>query len=152
MSEPDLDFDDPDDHEVDERALDEVELPVVVDDGALLDPTWPIAAARAADDKKATDVVILRVGDVLAITDFFVIASAPNPRQVRAIVDAVEEQITKAGGPKPVRIEGLTDLDWVLMDYGPFVVHVFNQATREYYELERLWSDVAVIDWEPAGV
>jgi ribosome-associated protein len=117
-------------------------------DTELLDPTWPQAAARAADDKKATDVVILRVGDVLAITDFFVIASASNPRQVKTVVEAVEEQLGEAGGPAPLRVEGLDDLEWVLMDFGAFIVHVFNEKTRGFYELERLWRDVAIIDWQ----
>ena len=85
---------------------------------------------------------MLFVGDVLAITDAFVITSAPNTRQVRTIAEAVEEQVALAGGPKPNRIEGLDDLRWVLLDYGSFVVHVFLQEARDYYELERLWSDV----------
>jgi ribosome-associated protein len=82
------------------------------------------------------------VGEILGITDWFVITGGTNPRQVRAIVDEVEEQLTKAGGPKPVRIEGKDTLNWVLMDYGAFVVHVFAEEARDYYGLERLWSDV----------
>ena len=82
------------------------------------------------------------VGGVLAITDWFVVTAGGSPRQVRAIVDEVEEQLTRAGGPKPVRIEGKDTLSWVLMDYGAFVVHVFSEEAREYYDLERLWSDV----------
>lgn len=105
-------------------------------------------AASAAASKKATDPVILDVGDVLSITDSFVIVSGSNPRQVRTIADEIEQQITDAGGPKPLRIEGLDDLKWVLVDYGEFVVHVFLQETRDYYELERLWSDVPRLEWE----
>ena len=82
------------------------------------------------------------MGEVLAITDWFVVTAGGNPRQVRAIVEEVEEQLTKAGGPKPVRIEGKDTLNWVLMDFGGFVVHVFSEDAREYYDLERLWSDV----------
>lgn len=123
------------------------------------DPTWPIAAARAADDKQASNPVVLAVGEVLAVTDYFVIASAPNPRLVKAIVEEIEEQLKRADGPAPIRAEGLDDLEWVLVDYGPFVVHVFNEKTREYYDLERLWRDVPTVDWrlapaasgEPAG-
>lgn len=70
------------------------------------------------------------------------ITSGGSPRQVRAIVDEIEEQLTRTGGPKPVRIEGRESLDWVLMDYGSFIVHVFSAETREYYSLERLWKDV----------
>lgn len=109
---------------------------------------WAVLAAQAAASKKAVDPVVLDVGDVLAITDSFVIVSATNTRQVRTLADEIELQITEAGGPKPLRIEGLDDLRWVLVDYGEFVVHVFLQETREYYELERLWSDVPRIEWD----
>jgi len=113
---------------------------------------WPILAAQAASSKKATDPVVLAVGDVLSITDFFVIVSASNPRLVRTIAEEVEEQIRSAGGPNPLRVEGLDDLHWVLLDFGEFVVHVFLQETREYYELERLWSDVPTLEWEESTV
>jgi ribosome-associated protein len=91
--------------------------------------------------------VILDVGAVLAICDHFVIASGRNTRLVRTITEEVERAVTEAGGPKPLRIEGLDDLRWVLMDYGDFVVHVFLQEAREYYDLERLWSDVPRVAW-----
>jgi ribosome-associated protein len=113
---------------------------------------WAILAAHAASSKKGTDPVVLAVGDVLSITDFFVIVSGTNTRQVRTIADEVEEQIRDAGGPNPLRVEGLDDLHWVLVDYGEFVVHVFLQETREYYELERLWSDVPAVEWEESTV
>lgn len=109
---------------------------------------WAIEAARAADDKKGADTVVLAVGAVLAITDHFVITNGTNPRQVRTIAEEVEARITQSGGPKPIRIEGLDDLTWVLLDYGDFVVHVFNAESRAYYELERLWSDVPRVDWQ----
>lgn len=107
-----------------------------------------VTAAAAADDKKGEDIIVLEVGQVLAITDAFVIVSAGNVRQVRTIAEAVEEQVTAAGGPKPLRIEGLSDGRWVLIDYGDFVVHVFLDETRRYYELERLWSDAPKVAWE----
>lgn len=113
-----------------------------------LDPTWPIAAARAAFDKGATDVLVLQVGDVLAITDYFVICSASNPRLVRTVVQEAEEAVAKAGGPKALRVEGLNEAEWVLADHGTFVVHVFHEDARQYYELERLWSDVPKVEWE----
>ena len=117
-----------------------------------MDPTFPVVAARAAFAKGGTDIVVLRVGDVLAITDFFVIVSASNPRLVRTIVQDVEDQLAQQGGPRPVRVEGTAEAEWVLADYGEFVVHVFHNDTRDYYELERLWSDVASIDWpDPDG-
>ena len=108
---------------------------------------WAKRAAIAAVDKKADDPVVLFVGDVLAITDYFVIVSGANSRQVRTIAEAVEEELTRDGGPKPLRIEGLDDLTWVLIDYGDLVVHVFLDETRRYYELERLWSDVPRLAW-----
>lgn len=96
----------------------------------------------AAEDKQAHDTVAFLVGEVLGITDWFLITSASNTRQVRAIVENIEEQLTLAGGPKPRQIEGLDTLDWVLMDFGSFVVHVFADETRAFYDLERLWRDV----------
>ena len=117
------------------------------------DTRWPIEAARAADSKSADDVVVLEVGPVMAVCGYFVIASGSNTRLVRTVADEVEERIRLAGGPKPLRTEGLDDLRWVLLDYGDFVVHIFSDEARRYYDLERLWSDVARIDWrEPAGV
>ena len=75
------------------------------------------------------------------------ITHGTNPRQVRTLADEVEQRITEAGGPKPIRIEGLADLTWVLLDYGDFVVHVFAEEARRFYELERLWADVPRIEW-----
>jgi ribosome-associated protein len=109
---------------------------------------WVRAAARTADDKLGQDTVVIAVGDLLAITDHFVITNGANRRQVKAITEAVEEGLTAAGGPKPLRIEGLQDLDWVLMDYGEFVVHVFDSDTRSIYDLERLWGDCPTLDWQ----
>ena len=111
------------------------------------DARWPIEAARAADAKSADDVVVLEVGPVLALCSHFVIASATNTRLVRTIADEVEARIAAEGGPRPIRIEGRDDLHWVLMDYGDFVVHVFLEETRRYYDLERLWADVERVDW-----
>ena len=108
---------------------------------------WAIIAARAADSKLARDVVVLEVGEVMALCGWFVIASGANDRQVKSIADEVEQQVAEAGGPKPKRIEGLADRQWVLMDYGDVVVHVFQQEQREFYDLERLWADVPRLDW-----
>ncbi|MEA3078181.1 MAG: ribosome-associated protein [Actinomycetota bacterium] len=109
---------------------------------------WASLAARAADDKQATSTIVLEVGPILAITDAFVITSAPNSRLVRTIAEEVEHQVKEAGGPAPLRTEGLDDARWVLLDYGDFVVHVFLDEVRDYYDLERLWSDAARVDWE----
>ena len=111
-------------------------------------PAIALEAARAAADKKATNPVILFVGDVLAICDYFVIASAPNDRQVRAICEEIEERVFLAGGGKPRCIEGLNDGRWVLVDYGDWIVHVFLEEAREFYDLERLWGDVPRVPFE----
>ena len=107
---------------------------------------WARHAARAADDKLGRDTVIIDVGDVLSITDFFVISSAPTSRQVRAIAEEIEEQLTILDGPKPIRVEGRGDNRWILMDFGGFVVHILDDEYRAFYDLERLWSDCPRID------
>ena len=101
-----------------------------------------MTAARAAAAKQGQDIIVLEVGGVLAITDVFVITSAPNARLVKTIVDEIEKQVKADGGQSPLSIEGLNDAQWVLLDYGDFVVHVFLDEVRRYYDLERLWSDV----------
>ena len=105
-----------------------------------------LAAAQAAADKKANDIVILDVADQLVITDAFLVASAPNERQVQAIVDAIEERLL--GLPekaKPVRREGERSGRWVLLDYVDIVVHVQHSEEREFYALDRLWKDCPTI-------
>lgn len=109
---------------------------------------WAATAARAASAKQGQDTVVLAVGDLLAITDAFVITSGANPRQVRSIVDEVELRLKVSGGPGPRRIEGLDDARWVLMDFDDFVVHVFLDEVRDFYELERLWADAELWAWD----
>jgi ribosome-associated protein len=106
------------------------------------------AAAMAAADKLATDVVALDVSDQLVITDVFLLASASNDRQVRAIVDAVEERLHPLGA-RPVRREGEREGRWVLIDFGELVVHVQHAEEREYYALERLWRDCPALELPP---
>jgi ribosome-associated protein len=98
------------------------------------------AAVAAAADKLASDLVILDVSEQLVITDCFVLASAPNDRQVRSVVDAIEERLLELAA-KPVRREGERDGRWVLLDYIDIVVHVQHSEERTYYSLERLWKD-----------
>ena len=105
-------------------------------------------AAGACWDKGGEDTVILSVGRNLSITDAFVISSGTNPRQVRTMAEEVEEKIKAAGGPAPIRVEGLDDARWVLMDYGDFVVHILLDEAREFYQLDRLWSDSERWDWD----
>lgn len=103
------------------------------------------AAAAAASDKLAGNLVALDVSEHLVITDVFLLAAAPNDRQVRSIVDAVEEALLKQGA-KPVRREGEREGRWVLLDFADLVVHVQHAQEREYYSLERLWRDCPVVD------
>ncbi|WP_431949344.1 ribosome silencing factor [Actinacidiphila sp. bgisy167] len=98
-------------------------------------------AAQAAADKLAHDIIAYDVSDVLSITDAFLLASAPNDRQVKAIVDEVEERLQKELGVKPVRREGEREGRWVLLDYVDIVVHVQHAEERVFYALERLWKD-----------
>ena len=99
-----------------------------------------LAAAQAAADKLATDVLLLDVSEQLVITDVFLLASAPNDRQVKAVVDEIEDRLRDLGA-KPVRREGVQDGRWVLLDYADIVVHVQHQEERIFYALERLWKD-----------
>lgn len=109
---------------------------------------WARTAARAASAKGGEDTVIIEVGAILAITDAFVITSGRNIRQVRTIADEVEAKLKTDGGISPLRVEGLSDSQWILLDYGDLVVHVFLDETREFYDLERLWSDAPRVAWE----
>ena len=103
------------------------------------------AAALAASDKLATNLVAFDVSEQLAITDAFLLASGTNDRQVKAIVEEIEDKLREAGA-KPIRREGHRDGRWVLLDYGDIVIHVQHEEEREYYALERLWRDCPVIE------
>jgi ribosome-associated protein len=106
-----------------------------------------IAAARAAAEKQATDIVVLDVSKIIVITDLFVICSAATQRQIRTVIDAVEEAL-RGLGVKPLRREGEPEAGWWLLDYVDVVVHVFGEEERAYYDLERLWSDAPQVEWE----
>jgi len=110
-----------------------------------------VTAARAADDKQGSDIVVIDVGNVLPITSLFVVASASNSRLVRTIADAVTESVRNATGRSPVRSEGMAEAQWILVDYGDVVVHVFAEETRRYYEIERLYRDRPIIEWRTVG-
>lgn len=105
-----------------------------------------LIAARAADEKKATDIMVQEVGALIGVTDYFVIATAANNRQVEAIIDEIEEAERVQAHVKPIHREGTQDGTWSLLDYGSFVVHVFQPETREFYRLEALWNDAPVVD------
>jgi ribosome-associated protein len=97
-------------------------------------------AARTASDKKATDLVLLDLRSVASFTEYFLICSGTSSRQVQAISDAIEDELRK-NGKRPLHIEGRSSGEWVLLDYGDFIVHVFTGASRKFYDLERLWRD-----------
>lgn len=103
------------------------------------------AAARAAADRKAEEIIGIDVSERLALTDVFVVISAANDRQVRAVVDAVDEAMLRAGAKRRLR-EGLEEAHWVLVDYGDVVIHVQQTEDREFYALERLWGDCPRVD------
>ena len=104
-------------------------------------------AARAVDDKKATDTLVIEVGPILAVVEYFVITSAANRRLVRSLADEVEGRIREETGRSPLRVEGAREQQWVLIDYGDVVVHVFSDETRSFYEIERLYRDAPFIEW-----
>lgn len=99
-----------------------------------------MTALRAASEKKAIDTVVLDLREIASFTDFFVIVSGSNERQVQAISDAVSETLKK-NGSAAARVEGYKTAEWILLDYGDFVVHVFDEKARKFYDLERLWRE-----------
>ena len=104
-------------------------------------------AARAALAKQATDVVVLDVHELIVITDFFVICTASSNRQVKTVIESIEDAIRELG-EKPVRREGEDEAGWWLLDYVDVVVHVFGEEERAYYDLERLWRDAPQLEWQ----
>lgn len=104
-------------------------------------------AARAADEKLATDIAVIDVSDQLVITDCFVIASADNERQVASVVEEIEDEMREAGH-KPLRREGTREGRWALLDYGEVVVHIQHADERDYYSLDRLWKDCPLLEIE----
>jgi ribosome-associated protein len=99
-----------------------------------------LASARAADDKLGNDPVALDVAELLSVVDYFFVVSGRNERQVHAICDAIEERVKAVCARSPIRIEGLREGTWILMDYGDVVIHVFEEEARRYYDLEHLWN------------
>lgn len=99
-----------------------------------------VTAIHAAGEKKAIEPVVLDLREIASFTDYFVIVSGANERQVQAISDEIYETLKKAGEPA-VRVEGYKTAEWILLDYGDFVVHVFEQKARKFYDLERLWRE-----------
>ena len=107
-------------------------------------PSWLIAAA-AAESKKVKDLKVLDLRDITSFTEYFLIGTATNPKQGQAIADEIARQL-KEVGELPVSAEGYDRAEWILLDYGDFIVHIFSESARSYYELERLWRHAKVID------
>jgi len=103
-------------------------------------------ALHAASEKKAFDLAALDLREIASFTEFFIIATGANQRQVQAIADEIEEQLKKQLSSRPVRTEGYSAAEWVLMDYGDFIVHIFEKNAREFYDLERLWRDAKKVE------
>jgi len=110
--------------------------------------TRALVAAAAVSAKSGHDVVVLDVGPIISIIECFVLASATNTRQVRTIVDEIEQALREHDDSRPISIEGRDDASWVLLDYGDIVVHVFLEETRAFYDLDRLWADAPRIPFE----
>ena len=111
-------------------------------------PPAAATAAESADAKLGHETVVLAMGELFGVVDAFVITSASNTRHVKTLVEEIERGVKHAHGEAPIRIEGLADATWVLMDYGDFIAHVFLQETREYYDLEHLWSGAPRVAWQ----
>jgi ribosome-associated protein len=109
-----------------------------------------VAAARAAADKRAEEIVVLDVSKIIVITDCFVICSAETQRQIRAVIEGIEDALRELGA-RPARREGEPDAGWWLLDFVDVVVHVFGREERDYYDLERLWRDAPHVPWESAA-
>lgn len=117
-----------------------IESPEILDTGEAVK-----IAAQAASEKKATEIVALDLSEVASFTEYFLICTGNNARQVAAIAESVEDQLRKAGR-RPLHSEGYSSAEWVLLDYGDFIVHVFGSASRRFYDLERLWRDAKKVE------
>ena len=115
-----------------------------------LDPELRLAI-HCADEKKAVNLIGLDLREIASFTEFFIIASGTNQRQVQAIADEINEQLKKQMGRKPVRIEGYNIAEWVLLDYGDFIIHLFDKEARDFYDLERLWRDARKVEIPPTA-
>ena len=103
-------------------------------------------AIRSADEKKAINMLALDLREIASFTEFFFIASGANQRQVQAIADEITEQLKAQHKRRPIRVEGYNKAEWVLLDYGDFVIHLFDKDAREFYDLERLWRDARRVE------
>ena len=133
--------------------LDEHKLSSTIVDknGMTLEKNLAWTIATAADEKKADDIVLLQVGEVSYLTDYFVIVTGFSKAQVRAIADTVEAKVELEWHQQPLRVEGKTDGNWILMDYGDVIVHILLPTEREYYNLEAFWGHAERIEFHSAS-
>lgn len=109
----------------------------------LTTPAW-LTAVRAAESKKAFDIRVLDLREVTSFADFFVICSGSNPKQIQAIAEEIGQQLERRG-EYPISVEGFSNAEWILADYGDYLIHVFSPKARMFYELERLWRHARVV-------
>jgi ribosome-associated protein len=128
-----------------EAAIDTLEIIIQTTPFEELDEEVKLAL-HSASEKKAVNTIVLDLRDITSFTEFFVITSGTNQRQVQAIADEISEQLKNKLKFKAIRIEGYASGEWVLLDYGDFIVHIFNQKSRDFYELERLWRDAKRVE------
>jgi len=127
------------------RETVKVEIPIAHTQFSELDDAAKLAV-RCAADKKAMNMVALDLREIASFTEYFLIASGMNQRQVQAIADEITEQLKKQLNARVVRMEGYNAAEWVLLDYGDFIVHIFDKDARDFYDLERLWRDAKKVD------
>ena len=108
-----------------------------------------LEAVRAAEEKQARNIRVLDLREVTSFADYFVIASGANSRQIQAVADEIHQRLKKLG-EMPNSMEGYDNADWILMDYGDYLIHIFSEKARLYYDLERLWRDAKTVEFAPA--
>jgi ribosome-associated protein len=133
--------------ELQEKILEHETLQIVESKTPFSELDEPLKyALESASAKKALNLVAIDLRQVTEFTEFFLLASGTNTRQVQAISDEIEEQLKKKYSARPIRIEGYQSAEWILMDYGDFIFHIFEQKAREFYDLERLWRDAKKVE------
>ncbi len=128
-----------------QHATETIEIVQAITPYADLDDEVKLAI-KSASEKKAFDIVAIDLREIASFTEFFVIVSGTNQRQVQAISDEIGEQLKKQLNSRVIRIEGYSSGEWVLLDYGDFIIHIFEQKAREFYDLERLWRDAKRVE------
>lgn len=128
-----------------QHATQTIEIAQAVTPFADLDEEVKLAIASASD-KKAFNITAIDLREIASFTEFFIIASGANQRQVQAISDEINDQLKKQLNARVIRIEGYNSGEWILLDYGDFIVHIFEQKAREFYDLERLWRDAKRVE------